>query len=289
MMRRRLNALAFLLLLAFLATQSVFMLSAGEQGVMLRFGRIADADVGPGVHLRIPLADVLYRVDMRLQASDSGRTEYLVAGGDALMADAYVVWQVQDARQYWLATGADMHRAEMLLLPPVREALRQRFAAAARPQALAGLDPAVLRAMTQEVDATARRELGVHVLEIGVRSTALPGAVQEAVLRRMQAERESVAAALRAEGQARAADIRRKAGDAQSALLADAWREAERRRGEGDAEAATVAARAYAGDPGFYRFYRALQAYRNGFAKPDDVMVLRSDSEFLRFMKKPAQ
>lgn len=287
MTMRAINLAAILAVLALLATQSLFLVRANEQAVLLRFGQLVDDHVGPGLHLKLPAADEVHRLDLRLQVSDSGRAEYFTAGGDTLLADAYAVWQVQDNARYWLATGGDPGRVEMLLMPLVKEGLRQHFAAVGRQQGLAGLPAAALADVVRDADAGALREFGIHVVDVRLRATALPPAVQEAAFKRMRADRARIAADYRAQGTALMAEVRSKAEAEQAAVLADAYLQAERRRGQGDAEAAAIAARAYGSDPEFYRFYRALQAYRNGFSKPGDVMVLRSDSEFLRFMKKP--
>lgn len=287
MTMRAFNLAAVLAVLLLLALQSAFVVRAGEQGVLLRLGQIVDDHVAPGVHARIPAVDEVHSIDMRLQVSDSGRTEYLVADKDSLLADAYVVWQVQDVRRYWQATGADIRKAEMLLLPPVQEALRRQFALVSRQQGLIGLSVAARAAVLHDVEAMAGRDLGLRVIDVGVRSTALPAVAREAALGRMRAERERLAAEHRAKGVAQVAEIRAQAEGEQAAILADAYRQAEERRGEGDAAAAAIAGKAYGSDPGFYRFYRAMQVYRSGFSKPGDIMVLKSDSEFLRFMKKP--
>ena len=128
----------------------------------------------------------------------------------------------------------------------------------------------------------------IEVLDIRVKAIELPGQVSENVYRRMATERQKLAQEFRSRGQELAEGIRADADRQQTVILANAFAEAETTRGEGDGEAATIYAEAYGANEEFYSFYRSLQAYQNTFSSKDDIMVIDSDSDFMKFLKNPA-
>jgi membrane protease subunit HflC len=129
-------------------------------------------------------------------------------------------------------------------------------------------------------------ELGIEVVDVRVKRIDLSDEVSDSVYNRMRQERARVAAQLRAEGAEESERIRAEADRQRTVILAEAYRDAERLRGDGDARAAEIYASAYSQDPEFYEFYRSLQAYREAIGQEQDVLVLRPDSDFFRFLQE---
>jgi len=145
-----------------------------------------------------------------------------------------------------------------------------------------------MHTLRDRANETAITEFGIEILDIRVKAIELPGSVSENVYRRMATERQKLAQEFRSRGQELAEGIRADADRQQTVILATAFAEAEETRGEGDGEAARIYADSYGADEEFYSFYRSLQAYQNTFAGKDDIMVIDSDSNFMKFLKDPA-
>lgn len=256
---RFLNVFALFVLPVVLAAQSLTVLEAGERGMALRFGRIINANLSPGLYLNMPRLHEIRRFDGRRQISDSGFTEIMTADKNRLRVDAYVVWQVADTRHYFLRTGADTDKVNSLLVPPIKTALIRAFAGTDMQAGFSGLSPAALTAIITGLNAKAGRELGITVLDVRLRRSTFPDAVEKAVYLRMRSEREREAERYRAEGAEKSAAITLMASQEKAHILASAREQAERKRGEGDAAAAAIAASTSAKNPELYRYWRSLQ------------------------------
>jgi membrane protease subunit HflC len=154
-------------------------------------------------------------------------------------------------------------------------------------EVVSGQRDALMTDLTREVNALALKEFGIKVVDVRVKRVDFPTSTSESIYNRMRTEREREAREHRSQGTEIAETIKAEADREQRVLLAEAYRKAETLRGEGDALATSISAKAFGKDAEFYKFYRSLQAYRASFSKPTDVMVLKSDSEFLRHMKGP--
>lgn len=283
---RLLNLLALLVLAALLALNGVAVVPEGQRGVLLHLGEPRRIGLAPGLYWRLPLLEELQLVDVRTQVSDLPPAEYRDAQHNAMLVDAWVLWRVRDLPRYYLRTGGESAAAVELLQPVVQESMQRALASAAWPENRAGLPPLLRQGIVAESSVRLRRELGVEVLDVGLRRLALPPAVKEVVLQRMRLERESKALALRAEAAARQAERAAAASREREALLAAARRQALERRLAGEAEAGAVLAAARAQDPVFFRYWQALETWRHGFGKPGDVLVLAADSELQAYRKK---
>lgn len=277
------GALAALLVLG----NTVYTIKSTERGVLLRFGEVIDADLKPGLHFKVPFMNEVRKFDARVQVSDAERTEFLTKESKYLVIDAFVMWKVKDVKQYFTATGGDVREAEARLLPLVRDGLKNRVSERTVHEVVAGAREQLMNDMTVQANAVAQERFGIEVVDVRVKRVDYSEAILESIYARMRSEREREAREYRAQGNEMAEQVRANADRDRRVILAEAYRKAEQTRGAGDAEAAGVAARAFGRDPEFYRFYRSLQAYRASFNKPQDVLVLKDDSQFLRYMKEP--
>jgi len=272
--------------LAVIAWNSFYIVAQTEKAVLLQFGRIVEADVQPGLHVKIPYVNKVRLFDARLLTLDSPTQRFLTLEKKAVMVDAYAKWRVADAERFYTATSGLKQVADERLLRRLESGLRDQFGKRTLHEVVSGERDALMAEITQTLDRVARRELGIEVLDVRVKAIDLPKEVNRSVFERMSTEREREAREHRAKGKELAEGIRADADRQRRVLLAEAYREAEELRGEGDARAAAVYAKAYGQDPEFYAFYRSLQAYRSSFADKRDVLVLDPKSEFFRYLEQ---
>ncbi len=286
-MSRSTIALYIVAALLFIANSTIYTVHETERAVLLRFGEVVNADLKPGIHAKVPFVNEVRRFEARTHVSDSDRTEFLTKESKFLVIDAYVMWRVNDVKRYFTATGGETREAEARLLPLVRDGLKNRVSERTVNEVVAGQREQMMQDLTKAVNIVAAREFGIQVVDVRVKRVDFPASTVESIYNRMRTEREREAREWRSQGTEMSDRIKSEADRQQRVILAEAYREAEILRGEGEAEAAGIARRAFGKDPEFYNFYRSLQAYRHAFDKSGDVMVLKGDSEFLRYMQKP--
>jgi len=270
-----------------LANSTFYTVHETERAVKLRFGQVVDADLKPGLHVKIPFVHEIRRFEARTHVSDSNRTEFLTKESKFLVIDAYVMWRVSDVQRYFTTTGGATTEAEARLLPLVRDGLKNRVAERTVNEVVAGQREQLMRDLTRAVNIVAAREFGIQVIDVRVKRVDFPTSTVESIYNRMRTEREKEARDWRAQGQEMADKIKSEADRQQRVILSEAYRQSETLRGEGDRQAAQIASRAFGRDPEFFRFYRSLQAYRQTFNQPGDMMILKGDSEYFRYMQRP--
>lgn len=286
---RTLNALLLTLFALFALNGALYTIKETERGVLLQFGEVIDPDLKPGLHFKLPMMHEVRKFDARTQVSNSEQTDYLTKESKFLSVDAFVMWRVDNVQRFFTATGGDVHKAELLLMPRVKDGLKNKVSERTVHEVVSGQRDALMTDLTKQVSALALKELGIKVVDVRVKRVDFPASTSESIYNRMRTEREREAREHRSQGNEMAETIKANADREQRVLLAEAYRKAETLRGEGDAEAAAIAARAFGKDAEFYKFYRSLQAYRASFNKPSDVMVLDSNGDFFRYMNKPGQ
>ena len=179
--------------------------------------------------------------------------------------------------------------AELLLMSRAKDSLKNKVSERTVHEVVSGQRDKLMTDLTQELNAIAVKEFGIKVVDVRLKRVDFPDSISDSIHNRMRSEREREAREHRSQGTEIAETIKANAEREQRVLLAEAYRKAETLRGEGDALAASISARAFGKDAEFYKFYRSLQAYRASFSKPSDVMVLKGDSEFFRYMKNPGK
>ncbi len=286
MSNKSLIALIAAAVLALVGWNCFYIVLQTEKAVLLQFGRIVQADVPPGLHVKIPYVNQVRKFDARLLTLDSPTQRFLTLEKKAVMVDAYAKWRVADAERFYTATSGMKQIADERLSRRLESGLRDQFGKRSLHEVVSGERDALMADITQLLDRMARRELGIEVLDVRVKAIDLPKEVNRSVFERMSTEREREAREHRAKGRELAEGIRADADRQRRVLLAEAYREAEELRGQGDAQAAAIYAKAYSQDPEFYAFHRSLQAYRQSFAEKRDVLVLDPKSEFFRYLEK---
>ena len=279
--------LAGALIVVLLVLSSVYIIPETHRGVLLRFGELVQTDIKAGLHFKVPVIDQVREFDVRVLTTDLPSRQYLTVEKKPLDVDAYIAWKIRDVDQFYRATGGDEFRATSLLLSRVDTGLRNEFGVRTVYEVVSGQRDELMRALIELVNETAQKEFGIDVVDIRVKGIELPGQVSQNVFRRMATEREKLAQEFRSRGNELAEGIRADADRQRTVVLAEAFSKAEEVRGEGDAEAARIYADAYGSDKEFYAFYRSLEAYQSTFADKGDIMVIDTQSDFLKYLKDP--
>ena len=284
---RQMSILIGLVVLLAVVSNSLYVVNERERAVLLKFGEVVSTDIEPGLHFKIPIVNDVRRFESRLITLDSSPQRYLTAEKKALIVDSFVKWRVADAGKYYTATGGDEFSANSLLASRVDNGLRNKFGERTVYEVVSGERDALMAEITKELDEIALNELGIHVLDVRVKGIDLPPEVSNAVFTRMSTEREREARDHRSRGRELAEGIEADADRQKMVIEANAYREAEQLRGEGDAVAAEIYANAFNQDPEFYAFYRSISAYKSSFAGKEDLLVIDPESDFFRYLKDP--
>jgi membrane protease subunit HflC len=284
---RQMSTLIGLVVLLAVVSNSLYVVNERERAVLLKFGEVVSTDIEPGLHFKIPIVNDVRRFESRLITLDSSPQRYLTAEKKALIVDSFVKWRVADAGKYYTATGGDEFSANSLLASRVDNGLRNKFGERTVYEVVSGERDALMAEITKELDDIALNELGIHVLDVRVKGIDLPPEVSNAVYSRMSTEREREARDHRSRGRELAEGIEADADRQNTVIEANAYREAQQIRGEGDAVAAEIYANAFNQDQEFYTFYRSIAAYKSSFAVKEDLLVIDPESDFFRYLKNP--
>ena len=277
-------AVAVALLLALMG--SVFVVREGQTALVLNLGRVVRADLDPGLHFKLPLVETARVFDRRFQILETPPERYLTLERKDVSVDFFAIGYISDARAFFRATGGEERVASERLAPIITDSLRNEINSRTLQQLVSGDRNEIVARQLDAINEGADT-LGMQITDIRLKQIDLPtdSEVIKQVYERMRAQRQQVASKLRAEGEEQARTIRAQADRDQTILVAEATRDAQQLRGEGDATAAEIYARAAQGDPGFYSFWRSLEAYRKSFEDGQSVIVLDENDPFLQYMK----
>jgi membrane protease subunit HflC len=284
-------SIAILSLLIILAVSSVFVIYEGQRGIVFQFSKIKrDADTDkmmvyePGLHFKIPFIEKVRKLDARIQTLDEAADRFVTAEKKDLMVDSFVKWKIVDFSTYYLRTSGSVDNARALLKQKVNNGLRTEFGNRTIKEIVSG-DRSNIMSKALESAGSSREDLGIEVVDVRIKAINLPTEVSNSIYERMRAERSAVAKEHRSQGQEQAEIIRATIDAKVTVMLAEAQKNAFTIRGEGDAQAAKVYADAYTKDAEFYGFFRSLEAYEKSFNSKNDIMVVKPDNEFFRFLK----
>ncbi len=275
--------LVFLVLV--IGGNSLYVVKQTERAVMLQFGEIVQADIQPGIHVKIPWVNTVRIFDGRILTEDSPQQRFLTLEQKFLEVDSFAKWRIKDVRQFYVSTGGDIAVAGSRLAERINDGLRDQIGARNLQEVVAGERDQLMLALTVELNETTVADLGLEVIDVRVKRIDLPDDVRQSVYDRMITERNREAQDHRSRGEELAIGIRADAERQAIIYGAEAYRDAEQIRGQGDAEATGIYADAYNKDPEFYAFTRSLNAYRKTFSSKADVLLLDPDSDFFRYLK----
>jgi len=273
-------------LLALLAYNCLYVVREIDRAVLLTFGEVTDANVSPGLHFKMPGMHAVRRFDGRIQTLEITTESYLTAEKNYLEVDSFAKWRVANTALFYTATSGDENIATNLLMQRINTGLRNQFGVRTVHEVVSGQRDALMEDLTSTMNARVQEELGIELVDVRVKKIDLPDNVSDSVFQRMNTERQEEAQELRSTGREVAEGIRADADRQQIVIEAEAYRDSERIRGDGDAQAAAIYAAAFGKDPEFYEFVRSLNAYQATFSDNSDLLLLGPDSDFFKYLKE---
>ena len=270
-------------LIAILLSSSLYTVNETQVAIKLRLGEIVSIEEDSGLKFKMPFVNNVVFFDNRIQTLDSASESFLTVEKKNVMVDSYVKWRIVDTEKFYISTGGTMASANIRLAQNNQDALRSEFSKRTIKEVVSDQREAIMASVKSKLKAIAEDEYGIEVIDVRIKRIELSQEVRNSVYRRMEAERKALANKYRSEGAEEAERIQAFADKERTIILANAYRDSEKIRGEGDAISASNYAKAYNQDADFYSFYRALESYKKSFNDQGDVLVLNPDTEFFRY------
>lgn len=282
-------AVAFLILV--LLGTSVFTITQGQHGILLRLGRLVQDSktskaliLSPGLHVKMPFVDSVRVFDTRIQTLDIKSSRIVTKEKKDVIVDYYVKWRIEDLAYYFKATGGNEFKAETLLEQQLNTSLRAQFGKRTISDVVSGGRDDVMEVLRERAEQQAS-QLGVHVVDVRIKGIELPANTSNAIYQRMRADMQKIANHHRADGHAEAEAIQAMADAKVTVLLATAQSEGQIMRAKGQATAAEIYIQAFDKNKDFFEFFRSLRAYEASFNNKDDLLVLDQSSAFFDYFK----
>lgn len=277
-------ALALFAGLAILA-MTLFTVDQRQYAIIFQLGEVKEVIREPGLNLKWPLIQNVRFFDKRILTMDSPEPErFLTAEKKPVLVDSYVKWRISDVKQYYISVGGDEIVAKTRLAQTVNSGLREEFGKRTVHDVVSGEREKIMAEVQRKADTDAR-SMGVQIIDVRLKRVDFPPEVSDSVYRRMETERKRVANELRSQGSAEAEKIKADADRQREVIVAEAYRDAQKTKGEGDAKASAIYAQSFGQNPEFYSFYRSLEAYRQSFKNKSDMLVVDPSSEFFKYLK----
>jgi membrane protease subunit HflC len=292
MMRALGPLLAVLAVLALLVSSALFTVDQRQNAIVFQLGEVKEVVNRSGLHFKWPLLQNVRHFDMRILTFDDAEPlRFITSEKKPVLVDSFVKWRIVDVRQYFISVQGDEFRAATRIKQTISDGLQAEFGRRTLHDVVSGQRDDIMNEVRNKADTDLKR-IGVEIIDVRLKRVDLPQDVSESVFGRMQAERKRIANEQRSTGYAEAEKIRADADRQREVLLAEAYRDAQRVRGEGDAKSAAIYAQAFNQNPEFYSFYRSMEAYRSTFRGRNDLLLLETNSDFLRYFRdslgKPA-
>ena len=269
---------------------SMYIVDQRKNAVVFRLGEVVSVKKDPGLYFKIPLLDNVRFFDVRILTIDTPEPQlFLTSEKKNVQVDLFIKWRIADVRQYYVSIvgsggGNGEALAQTRLLQTINDGLRAEFGKRTVHDVVSGERDKIMD-LTREKASEDASKIGIEVLDVRLKRVDLPEGVTESVYQRMAAERTRVANELRSTGAAESEKIRAEADRQRAVIIAEAYRDAQKIKGDGDAKASATYAAAYELNPEFYTFYRSLDAYKAGFRSKSDILVLDPNSEFFKYFK----
>lgn len=289
-MKNLTNILVATIVAILLFTTSAFTVDQTQFVVVQRLGEIIAVKKEPGIHFKMPIVDNLKYFDNRILTLDWEQpAKFITSENKYMMVDSFVKWRIIDPAKYYVSIkdGGEA-AAEDRLSKVVNAGLRAEFGKRTVHDVIAGERATIMDNLRKRADMEAR-QIGIQVVDVRLKRVDYAEEISKSVFDRMIAERKRLANQLRSEGSAASEKIRADADKQREVIIAEAYRDAQKAKGEGDAAAAAIYNQSYGKNPEFYAFYRSTEAYKNSFKNKSDVMVLDPSSDFFKYMRSPAK
>ena len=280
------NILVVLLVAILLViSNSIFTVDEREMALKFRFGEVIRADYEPGIHFKVPFVNNVEKYSKQILTINNPQELFLTLEKKNLFVDFFIKWKINDVQQYYISTGGDELVASQRLLETVKDGIRSEFA---KRTVIEVVSEERRKVMSEMLNAAALNaiNLGIELVDVRVKRVELSDEVSESVYNRMRQERARFASELRAEGAEAAAIIKAEADREVTVIIANAYRDSEKIKGDGDASSTNLYAEAYTQDEEFYSFYRSMEAYKKSIGTGNDILVLDGEGDFFKYLKQ---
>ena len=262
-------------------SSALYTVNETQTAIKLRLGEIVTVENTPGLKFKMPFVNNVVKFDNRIQTLDAPAERFLTGEKKNVIVDSYVKWRIVDAEQFYKSTGGNIARTNNRLAQIIKTGLKSEFSKRTIADVVSGerseIMSNILKLANKDIG-----EFGIKIIDVRIKRIDLSQEVSNSVYRRMQAERQRVAKDFRSKGAEEAEIIRAAADKERTIILANAYRDSEKIRGEADAVSASNYAQAYNQNADFYSFYRSLESYKKSFNENNDIMVLNPNTEFFR-------
>ena len=281
------RVLVSIIVLLILLSLSTFTVDQREFALVFRLGEIVSVKKEPGLYFKTPIVENVKFFDKRILTYESEQPDrFITSEKKNVLVDSYIKWRIMDPSKYYVSVNGDERQAERRITQTVNDGLRAEFGKRTIQEVVSGQRSEIMGILQERADSESRL-IGVEILDVRLRRVDLPEEVSQSVYQRMNAERKSVANELRSQGFADSEKIRAVAEKERDIIITEAYKDAQKIKGEGDASAAKIYAEAFSKNQDFYDFFRSLEAYRKSFKGKDDILVLDPNSDFFKFLKSP--
>jgi len=272
----------------FILSTALYTVSETETAIKLRLGEIVSVEKEPGLKFKTPFVNNVVKFDNRVQTLDAPSERFLTGEKKNVIVDSYVKWRIIDAEKFYKSTGGNLARTSNRLAQIIKTGLKSEFSKRTIKDVVSGERSEIMTSIAK----LAKKDIGdfgIEIIDVRIKRIDLSQEVSNSVYRRMQAERNRVAKEFRSKGAEEAEIIQAAADKKRTIILANAYRDSEIIRGEGDAISAGNYAQAYNQNADFYSFYRSLESYKKSFSGQNDIMVLNPNTEFFRHFNPGAK
>ena len=283
MMNRRTYLILFSALLFGILVNSVFVVTEKERAIVFQLGEAVRPDVPVGLHLKLPIVQTVKKYDARIQTLDEEPDRILTVESKYLLVDSFIKYRITNVLTFYKANNGSFNSLNSLLGQRSEFVLKNNFGKRTVKEVVSGERDELMSIMLSSLNESVS-DLGVEIIDFRVKRIDLPSNLSNSVYERMRTERNRLAEELRSEGKEIAREIRAVADKDKVVILAEAYKQAEQLRGQGDAEAAGIYAESFSQDPEFYEFTRSMKAYVETFESKSDVMLIDSESEFFKYL-----
>ena len=274
-----------LLVVLILLSMATYTVDQREHAIVFRLGEIIAVKEEPGLYFKTPLVDNVKYYDKRILTYDSSAPDrFITSEKKNVLVDSFIKWRIIDPAKFYVSVNGDERQAERRLTQTVNDGLRAEFGKRTIQEVVSGERSEIMDIIKERADRESNN-IGIEILDVRLRRVDLPKEVSDSVYQRMEAERKSVANELRSEGFAESEKIKANAEKQKEIIITDAYREAQKIKGQGDAKAARVYSDVFSKNKEFYDFYRSLEAYRNSVNSKEDILVLDPNTEFFKYLQ----
>jgi len=284
-MNRNTFLLVFSALIIGIGFNSFYIVNEKQNAIVLQFGEAVRSDIPVGFHFKLPIIQEVKKYDARIQTLDEEPDRILTVESKYLLVDSFIKYKISDVLTFYKANNGSFNSLNSLLGQRSEFVLKNNFGKRTVKEVVSGERDELMSIMLNSLNDSVA-DLGVQIIDFRVKRIDLPSNLSNSVYERMRTERNRLAEELRSEGKEIAREIRAVADKDKVVILAEAYKKAELLRGEGDADATRIYAEGFSQDPEFYEFTRSIKAYVETFESKSDMMLIDSNSEFLKYLNQ---